>query len=118
MLFGSEDDESNSTKPEREYPHPFKNCIVLGLMLTEWYESKDGKQRFLTEEEAKSACGSEYVLKTGKMSKQLRNYPSPQQILINMVLMPFDGICSPIKHRGTRSFIVSERSAIASLNLF
>lgn len=63
-----------------EYPHPFKNCIVLGLMLAEWYESKDGKQRFLTEEEAKAACGKDYVSKTGKMSKQLRNYRSPQEI--------------------------------------
>jgi isoleucyl-tRNA synthetase len=80
MLFGSEDDAEATKQPDRAYPHPFKNCIVLGLMLTEWYESKDGKQRFLTEEEAKTACGSEYVVKTGKMSKQLRNYPSPQQI--------------------------------------
>ena len=63
-----------------DYPHPFRNCIVLGLMLAEWYESKDGKQRFLTEEEAKAACGQDYVSKTGKMSKQLRNYRSPQEI--------------------------------------
>ncbi len=62
------------------YPHPFRNCIVLGLMLAEWYESKDGKQRFLTEEEAKAACGQDYVSKSGKMSKQLRNYRSPQEI--------------------------------------
>jgi isoleucyl-tRNA synthetase len=62
------------------YPHPFRNCIVLGLMLAEWYESKDGKQRFLTEEEAKAACGQDYVGKSGKMSKQLRNYRSPQEI--------------------------------------
>ena len=63
-----------------EYPHPFKNCIVLGLMLAEWYESKDGKQRFLTEEDARSALGSDFVQKSGKMSKQLRNYRSPQEI--------------------------------------
>lgn len=63
-----------------EFPHPFKNCIVLGLMLAEWYESKDGKQRFLTEEDARSAVGSDFVQKTGKMSKQLRNYRSPQEI--------------------------------------
>jgi isoleucyl-tRNA synthetase len=62
------------------YPHPFKNCIVLGLMLAEWYESKDGKQRFLTEEDARGALGSDFVQKTGKMSKQLRNYRSPQEI--------------------------------------
>jgi isoleucyl-tRNA synthetase len=63
-----------------EYPHPFKNCIVLGLMLAEWYESKDGKQRFLTEEDARGALGSDFVQKSGKMSKQLRNYRSPQEI--------------------------------------
>jgi isoleucyl-tRNA synthetase len=62
------------------YPHPFKNCIVLGLMMAEWYESKDGKQRYLTEEEAKTALGNDFVLKTGKMSKSLRNYRSPQEI--------------------------------------
>ncbi|RMF44288.1 MAG: isoleucine--tRNA ligase [Planctomycetota bacterium] len=70
MLFGE----------EHPYPHPFKNCIVLGLMLAEWYESKDGKQRFLTEEEARQKLGKNYVLKTGKMSKSLRNYRSPQEI--------------------------------------
>ena len=67
-------------KQEVAYPHPFKNCIVLGLMLAEWYESKDGKQRFLTEEEAREALGSEFVAKSGKMSKSLRNYRSPQEI--------------------------------------
>lgn len=64
-------------------PHPFKNCIVLGLMLAEWYESKDGKQRYLTEEEARQALGTHYISKTGKMSKQLRNYRSPQEIFDN-----------------------------------
>src|SRR5262249_13619027 len=39
------------------YPHPFKTCIVLGLMLAEWWESADGKQVFLAESEAKAACG-------------------------------------------------------------
>ncbi len=69
-----------SEEPNTEYPHPFKNCIVLGLMLAEWYESKDGKQRYLTEEEAREALGTNYLSKTGKMSKQLRNYRSPQEI--------------------------------------
>jgi isoleucyl-tRNA synthetase len=78
MLFSAPD---GAAVPESfDYPHPFRNCIVLGLMLAEWYESKDGKQRFLTEEEAKAACGQDYVSKTGKMSKQLRNYRSPQEI--------------------------------------
>ena len=67
-------------KEEVAFPHPFKNCIVLGLMMAEWYESKDGKQRFLTEEEARGALGNDFVVKTGKMSKQLRNYRSPQEI--------------------------------------
>jgi isoleucyl-tRNA synthetase len=62
------------------YPHPFRNCIVLGLMLTEWWESPDGKQRFLAEEEARDACGEKAVRRVGKMSKSLRNYPPPQRI--------------------------------------
>ncbi|MCR9295788.1 MAG: isoleucine--tRNA ligase [bacterium] len=70
MLFGE----------RQTFPHPFKNCIVLGLMLAEWYESKDGKQRFLTEEEASEKLGGKYVSKVGKMSKSLRNYRSPQEI--------------------------------------
>ncbi len=81
MLFGTSDEETQQgVAPKLPYPHPFRNCIVLGLMLAEWYESKDGKQRFLTEEDAKSGCGTDYVVKTGKMSKQLRNYRSPQEI--------------------------------------
>ena len=71
---------ADSEPVDAAYPHPFKNCIVLGLMLAEWYESKDGKQRYLTEDEARDALGSNYMSKTGKMSKQLRNYRSPQEI--------------------------------------
>ncbi len=56
---------------------------MLGLMLAEWYESKDGKQRFLTEEEAREGLGKKYISKTGKMSKSLRNYRSPQEIFDN-----------------------------------
>lgn len=73
MLFGESE----------EFPHPYRNCIVLGLMLAEWYESKNGKQRFLTEEEATEALGKKRVSKTGKMSKSLRNYRSPQEIFDN-----------------------------------
>ncbi len=79
MLFGNKPGQV-ATQADMPYPHPFKNCIVLGLMLAEWYESKDGKQRFLTEEEARATLGSDFVHKTGKMSKQLRNYRSPQEI--------------------------------------
>jgi isoleucyl-tRNA synthetase len=82
MLFGGDPSGagSKSDAAQVEFPHPFRNCIVLGLMLAEWYESKDGKQRFLTEEEAKQALGADYVSKTGKMSKSLRNYRSPNEI--------------------------------------
>ncbi len=65
------------------WPHPFRNCIVLGLMLAEWYEPKksDGSKAIaLTEEEAKEKFGGEFEKKVGKMSKQLRNYRSPDEI--------------------------------------
>ena len=52
MLF-SEGDESAAGGPSAPYPHPFRNCIVLGLMLGE-----DGQ----------------------KMSKSKRNYREPQEI--------------------------------------
>jgi len=77
MLFGDadtpgEDGHTHST------PHPFRTCIVLGLMLAEWYE--DGENNIhLTEADAKEAGGA-YTKKIGKMSKRLRNYRSPQEI--------------------------------------
>jgi isoleucyl-tRNA synthetase len=55
MLFGpgSDDQGGDEATPVHEFPHPFRNCIVLGLMLGE-----DGR----------------------KMSKSLRNYREPQEI--------------------------------------
>jgi isoleucyl-tRNA synthetase len=85
MLFG----DSHSADPlarQHRFPHPFKNCIVLGLMLAEWYESKDGKKTTsgsacLSEDEARQEFGEgNFVSRVGKMSKQLRNYRSPQEI--------------------------------------
>ena len=52
LLFGKSDEASRTTE-QREYPHPFRNCIVLGLMLGE-----DGQ----------------------KMSKSKRNYREPNEI--------------------------------------
>jgi isoleucyl-tRNA synthetase len=51
-------------------------------MLAEWWEHKnDAKQVYLTEAEALEKCGSGNVVKrTGKMSKQKRNYREPSQI--------------------------------------
>lgn len=51
LLFGRAD--SGDASPKRDYPHPFRNCIVLGLMLGE-----DGQ----------------------KMSKSKRNYREPGEI--------------------------------------
>jgi isoleucyl-tRNA synthetase len=91
LLFGDRDAEENDAdstspfaneeRPAIEFPHPFRNCIVLGLMLAEWWESPDGAQRFLSETEAKEACGKKIVRKVGKMSKSLRNYRAPSEIL-------------------------------------
>ncbi len=84
MLFSESTDDASSTEysvPSTPYPHPFQTCIVLGLMLAEWWEdSKDSNKRFLTEDEARQACGKKYVKRVGKMSKRLRNYRSPQEI--------------------------------------
>ncbi|HQU42904.1 MAG: isoleucine--tRNA ligase [Planctomycetia bacterium 21-64-5] len=52
LLFGRADSRDPAA-PKREYPHPFRNCIVLGLMLGE-----DGQ----------------------KMSKSKRNYREPREI--------------------------------------
>ncbi len=61
LLFGPKEDETaggssrfrTETAPKIECPHPFRNCVVLGLMLGE-----DGQ----------------------KMSKSKRNYREPQEI--------------------------------------
>jgi isoleucyl-tRNA synthetase len=55
LLFGDDDpvDAADDRAPAPPFPHPFRNCIVLGLMLGE-----DGQ----------------------KMSKKLRNYREPNEI--------------------------------------
>ncbi|MDA7977588.1 MAG: isoleucine--tRNA ligase [Pirellulales bacterium] len=80
LLFGdqSQDDPQRGTL-KTEYPHPYRTCIVLGLMNTEWYESPDG-ERYLTEDECRAKHADKYTKRVGKMSKQLRNYPEPNQI--------------------------------------
>ena len=53
LLFSPEQEEPSPSTPPQPYPHPFRNCIVLGLMLGE-----DGQ----------------------KMSKSKRNYREPTEI--------------------------------------
>lgn len=84
MLFGQQPDEGDAESPARTeqevaYPHPFKNCIVLGLMLSEWWENAEG-QLSLNEEDARQELGSKYTHHVGKMSKQKRNYREPFEI--------------------------------------
>lgn len=79
MMFGEKGVVgAQQAKRKIAYPHPFKNCIVLGLMLSEWWESAEGKV-FLSADAAKEAS-VKAEKKIGKMSKSKRNYPSPQQI--------------------------------------
>ena len=86
LLFGDHALQNETADRVREYPHPFKTCVVLGLMLAEWWENKgykDPKDRqiFLEEDEAKKVLGAKnYEHKIGKMSKSLRNYRSPNEI--------------------------------------
>lgn len=73
--------KSAATNLQQPFPHPFKNCIVLGLMVSEWWESKDGKQVFLSEEDAVKTLGQgNFAQKVGKMSKSKRNYRAPKEI--------------------------------------
>lgn len=77
------DNESSETASLQDYPHPFRNCIVLGLMLSQWHEAANEsgpKTIVLTEEEAAADTDRKYTKKTGKMSKSLRNYRSPSEI--------------------------------------
>lgn len=70
-------DEANNTEG-LEFPYPFKNCIVLGLMLSEWYEDKEGTV-YLNEDAAR-ASGKKFKSLVGKMSKSKRNYSEPAGI--------------------------------------
>lgn len=79
MLFGDEESQ-DSDATQHDFPHPYGTCIVLGLMLAEWWESADGKERFLSENESREQGGDKISHKIGKMSKSLRNYRSPQEI--------------------------------------
>ena len=87
MLFGEgatvvdEGVEAPAAGPldDADYPVPFRNCIVLGLMLSSWFEG-DKETMALTEAETKDHAGEKFTKKTGKMSKSLRNYRSPNEI--------------------------------------
>ncbi len=81
MLFG-EKGESNNDVP---YPHPFKNCIVLGLMQAQPYfcakcDAQKKPARHLKEIKKCPECGGKITRKTEKMSKKLRNYSEPREI--------------------------------------
>jgi len=82
LLFSDEEqgEATGTTTPAVDYPHPYRNCIVLGLMLAEWWESAKDKQIFLAEDEARVAHGKKYSHRIGKMSKSLRNYREPNEI--------------------------------------
>ncbi len=84
LLWSGTEQEPPDLRPptSHPYPHPFRNCIVLGLMLSEWFEDKnDAKRLFLTEDEARAACGPKgFKQVVGKMSKQKRNYQEPNEI--------------------------------------
>lgn len=73
LLFGE------GSQDPRPYPHPFKNCIVLGLMLAEWWEDT-ASRRFLSLDQARTEGEGKISHHIGKMAKQLRNYRSPDEI--------------------------------------
>ena len=69
---------------DHDFPHPYRNCIVLGLMLSEWFEEKKsaGASRLaMTKSEADEIFGAgNFAQRVGKMSKSKRNYREPQEI--------------------------------------
>ena len=76
LLFG--DDQGSESKVA--FPHPFKNCIVLGLMLAESGVCVKCGKRHESEIKKCAECGSKVERRTEKMSKSLRNYSPPQEI--------------------------------------
>lgn len=87
MLFGEgssirEADASGdeaSAFTDVDYPHPYANCIVLGLMMSQWYQGDKGTV-LLDEADVAKHPDEKFSKKTGKMSKSLRNYRSPEEI--------------------------------------
>ena len=80
---GCENAEIDAKTADLGYPLPFRNCIVLGLMLSQWWEAKRSeteKQIALVETETKDHPDLKFTKQTGKMSKRLRNYRSPDEI--------------------------------------
>ncbi len=78
----AQNDDRPSSLAQAEYPHPYRNCIVLGLMLSQWYQGNKGTVA-LTEADSKQNTeneGEKFTKKVGKMSKSLRNYRSPNEI--------------------------------------
>ena len=72
LLFGDD--------PKIKFPHPFENCIVLGLMMAEGYICAKCKHRFADQVKKCTECGGKVSRKTEKMSKRLRNYRAPDEI--------------------------------------
>ena len=91
MLFGEgskiseTDDARNQPEPldpalaNIDYPHPYAHCIVLGLMMSQWYQGDQGTIA-LDESEVHDHPNEKFSKKVGKMSKTLRNYRSPEEI--------------------------------------
>ncbi|MCH7725503.1 MAG: isoleucine--tRNA ligase [Planctomycetes bacterium] len=79
LTFG-DDDQADTTLPSHAFPHPFANCIVLGLMLAESYICAKCQHRHLTQVKKCEECGGKVERKIEKMSKRLRNYREPQEI--------------------------------------
>lgn len=80
MLFSDEEGRASEALPSFADPHPFQNCIVLGLMLAESNVCTRCGRRHLDDFAACPECGGSLERKTEKMSKSLRNYREPQEI--------------------------------------
>ncbi|MFP6665746.1 MAG: class I tRNA ligase family protein [Pirellulales bacterium] len=82
LLFSEESDQPGANEPagRNTFPHPFRNCIVLGLMLAESNICVKCGHRHLQEVKQCEKCGGKVSRKTEKMSKRLRNYREPREI--------------------------------------
>jgi isoleucyl-tRNA synthetase len=76
----SEPPSDHSQVPVFPYPHPYRNCIVLGLMLAEAVICPKCERRFTGDVDRCEQCGGPTTRKVEKMSKSLRNYPEPQEV--------------------------------------
>ncbi len=96
--------------------HILQELHRVGIDVGEWYESKDGKQRFLTEDEARQLAGMTRLPKPERCRRASATIAVRMRFLTDLEPTRCAGISLPTSHLGIRSSTVKERFETASLS--